>query len=151
MPKDGGTLSGQRSHGTVAGWEGWRCPGPAQDGQESGAAGRRRSRRTMFTITIIILIAVTFLIMIFHIFRKLCHNPAPPPHYGDPQGSAPPPLAPMPALPSLPGATIPVGLEPPPYSEVAAKPFLYPLPQGPCPECGCSPGAQPHFPTQTNF
>ncbi|KAK4808613.1 hypothetical protein QYF61_012683 [Mycteria americana] len=84
----------------------------------------------MFFIIIIIFIAITFLIMIFHVCRKLCHDPAPPPPYRDaqgpvppppyrdPQGPVPPPLAPMPALPSLPGGAIPVGLEPPRYSEV---------------------------------
>ncbi|KAM6042752.1 transmembrane protein 92 isoform 2-T3 [Theristicus caerulescens] len=105
----------------------------------------------MFIIIITILIAITFLIMIFHVCRKLCHDPESPPPYAESQGPVPPPLAPMPALPSLPGGAIPPGLEPPPYSEVTAKPFLYPLPQGPCPECGCSPRAQPLFATQTNF
>lgn len=73
----------------------------------------------MFFIIIVIFISVIFLIMIFHICRKLCHDePVHPPAYRDPQSPAPPPLGPMPALPSLPGTGIPVGLEPPPYSEV---------------------------------
>ncbi|XP_069732795.1 uncharacterized protein [Phaenicophaeus curvirostris] len=105
----------------------------------------------MFFVVIIILIAVIFLMVIFHVCRKLHHNPMTPPPYGDPQGPTSPPLAPMPTLPSLPGGTIPVGLEPPPYSEVTAKPFLYPSPQGPCPECGRGPGAQPPTTTQTGL
>ncbi|XP_066837794.1 transmembrane protein 92 [Anser cygnoides] len=106
----------------------------------------------MFFIIIVIFISVIFLIMIFHICRKLCHDePVHPPAYRDPQSPAPPPLGPMPALPSLPGTGIPVGLEPPPYSEVTAKPFLYPLPQGPCPECGHNPEPQHAPPPQTNF
>ncbi|XP_075379097.1 uncharacterized protein LOC142419721 [Mycteria americana] len=127
------------------------------------AAGSFEEAGVMFFIIIIIFIAITFLIMIFHVCRKLCHDPAPPPPYRDaqgpvppppyrdPQGPVPPPLAPMPALPSLPGGAIPVGLEPPRYSEVTAKPFLYPVPPGPCPECGRGPGAQPLFATQTSF
>ncbi|XP_064329092.1 sine oculis-binding protein homolog isoform X1 [Phalacrocorax carbo] len=70
---------------------------------------------------------------------------------GDAQGPVPPPLAPMPGLPSLPGGAIPIGLEPPPYSEVTAKPFLYPLPPGPSPERSRAPGAQHLFVTQTSF
>lgn len=72
----------------------------------------------MFTITIIIFIAVSFLILIIHGCRKLCEDPGRPPSYGDPPSPASPPLAPMPGLPSLPSGTVPVGLEPPPYSEV---------------------------------
>lgn len=72
----------------------------------------------MFIIIIVIFIAITFLIMIFHVCRKLCHDPVSPPPYRDPQGPVPPPLAAIPGLPSLPGGAIPVGLEPPPYSEV---------------------------------
>ncbi|XP_053944433.1 basic proline-rich protein-like isoform X2 [Cuculus canorus] len=107
------------------------------------------THRMMFFIIIIILIAVVFLMVIFHICRKLYHDPTTPPSYRDPQGPMCPPPAPMPALPSLPGGTIPVGLEPPAYSEVTAKPFLYPPPQGPCPECGRGPEAQPPLTTQT--
>nr|XP_038024531.1 basic salivary proline-rich protein 1-like [Anas platyrhynchos]XP_038024532.1 basic salivary proline-rich protein 1-like [Anas platyrhynchos] len=106
----------------------------------------------MFVIIIFIFISIIFLIMICHICRKLCRDePLHPPPYMDPQSPAPPQLGPMPALPSLPGGGIPMGLEPPPYSEVTAKPFLYPLPQGPCPECGHNPEAQRAPPTQTNF
>ncbi|XP_064329093.1 basic proline-rich protein-like isoform X2 [Phalacrocorax carbo] len=105
----------------------------------------------MLIIVITIFIAITFLIMIFHVCRKLCHDPMSPPPYRDAQGPVPPPLAPMPGLPSLPGGAIPIGLEPPPYSEVTAKPFLYPLPPGPSPERSRAPGAQHLFVTQTSF
>ncbi|XP_038024531.2 transmembrane protein 92 isoform X2 [Anas platyrhynchos] len=106
----------------------------------------------MFVIIIFIFISIIFLIMICHICRKLCRDePLHPPPYMDPQSPTPPQLGPMPALPSLPGGGIPMGLEPPPYSEVTAKPFLYPLPQGPCPECGHNPEPQRAPPTQTNF
>ncbi|XP_053856422.1 actin nucleation-promoting factor WASL-like [Vidua macroura] len=115
----------------------------------------------MFFIVVITFIAITVLLLIFHIIRKLCQDPVPPPAYRcpqgpapappyrDPQGSVPPALTLVPTLPILPSAAIPVGLEPPPYSEVTAKPFLYPLPGGPCPECGHNPAAQPRFPTRT--
>ncbi|CAN8202382.1 unnamed protein product [Coccothraustes coccothraustes] len=115
----------------------------------------------MFFIVAITFIAITVLLLIFHILRQLCQDPVPPPAYRspqgpppappyrDPQGSVPPPLSLMPTLPSLPSAAIPAGLEPPPYSEVTAKPFLYPLPEGPCPECGHNPTAQPPFATRT--
>ncbi|KAM4756946.1 uncharacterized protein ACIQIH_018848 isoform 2-T2 [Cyanocitta cristata] len=117
--------------------------------------------RAMFFIIVITFIAITFLLLIFHLFRKLCQDPVPPPAYRSPQGPmpappsrdpqspVPPPLTLMPTLPSLPSGAIPVGLEPPPYSEVTAKPFLYPLPQGPCPECGHMPTAQPPLTTRT--
>ncbi|XP_068026837.1 transmembrane protein 92 [Melanerpes formicivorus] len=104
----------------------------------------------MLIIIIITFIAICLLMMIFHGCRKLCQDPGDPLPYGDgPSPTAPSPLPPLPALPSLPSGAIPVGLEPPPYSEVAAKPFLYPPPQGPCPECGR--GAQPPLANQTNF
>lgn len=72
----------------------------------------------MFTIIIIIFIAVSFLILIIHGCRKLCEDPGPALSYRDPPSPASPPQAPMPGLPSLPSGAIPVGLEPPPYSEV---------------------------------
>ncbi|XP_041872346.1 homeobox protein ESX1-like [Corvus kubaryi] len=116
----------------------------------------------MFFIIVITFIAITFLLLIFHLFRKLCQDPVPPPpptgarrapcppHPPEiPRAPCRPPLTLMPTLPSLPSGAIPVGLEPPPYSEVTAKPFLYPLPQGPCPECGHMPTAQPPLTTRT--
>ncbi|XP_051659508.1 uncharacterized protein LOC127478229 isoform X2 [Manacus candei] len=116
---------------------------------------------TIFFIIAITIVAIAFLILTFRLCYKFCQDPVPPPAYrmpqgpmslpsdGDSRGPVPPPLAPMPTLPSLPSGAIPVGLEPPPYSEVTAKPFLYPLPLGPCPECGHDPRPQPPFTTQT--
>lgn len=104
--------------GLAGGLEGGKypwCPGGGPASPQHMPLG---VPRIMFFIIIIIFIAITFLIMIFHVCHKLCQDPVPLPSYGDPQGPVPPPLAPLPALPSLPSGAIPVGLEPPPYSEV---------------------------------
>nr|XP_032599661.2 WAS/WASL-interacting protein family member 2-like [Taeniopygia guttata] len=112
----------------------------------------------MFSITIITLVAITILLLTFHIIRELCQDPVPPPAYRSPQSPAPGPphrdprgsVPPAPTLlPPVPRAAVPAGPEPPPYSEVTAKPFLYPLLGGPCPECGHNPAAQPPFSTRT--
>ncbi|XP_063260908.1 basic proline-rich protein-like [Prinia subflava] len=162
-------------------------PPPQEAGGAGGAAGPARpercrsdagegwsrERRAMFFLFVITFIAITVLFLTFHILRKLCQDPvpppayrspqgpappppyrdppgpAPPPPYRDPPGPAPPPLPLLPALPGLPSGAVPGGLEPPPYSEVTAKPFLYPLPPGPCPECGHNPAAEPPFTTRT--
>ncbi|KAJ7422925.1 hypothetical protein BTVI_11809 [Pitangus sulphuratus] len=87
----------------------------------------------MLFIIAIALIAIAFLLLTFHLCYKFCQDPVPPlayrmpqgpmplPSDGDPQGPVAPPLAPMPTLPSLPSGAIPVGLEPPPYSERQAQ------------------------------
>lgn len=94
------------------GWEG-RGEGKTAPTRPPLCAGRCPS-----FIFIIIFVSVTIFVVLLFVCRLFCCNRAAPPFRRDPPGPAPPPLHPMPALPSLPGGGGMFGVEPPPYSEV---------------------------------
>ncbi|XP_052526724.1 basic proline-rich protein-like [Tympanuchus pallidicinctus] len=106
--------------------------------------GNRTAGRCPSFIFIIIFISVTIFVVLLFVCRLFCCNRAAPPLSREPPGPAPPPLHPMPALPSLPGGGGMFGLEPPPYSEVAAQPSLFPQRDRSVP-ASPPPGSPTHF------